>query len=165
MPKLAIYVPKKDMKEIDRWRKKINFSRVFMRALQHEIRDHQRTLESTDDQLSTAARHYRRKLTEGADTLLDLGYRLGSRHMLDCHLEPETIRRLLTLEDRETLSTEDRELIEAILDSQLQTLVQDAHQLGFNDQAHPEFLTDAFRGYIKGVAAAWAQVCAEMKEL
>ena len=75
------------------------------------------------------------------------------------------IRRLLTLENQETLSAEDRELIEAILDNQLQTLVRDAHQLGFNDQAHPEFLTDAFRGYIKGVAAAWERVCTEMKEL
>ena len=33
MPNLAIYVSKKEMRHIDRWRKKINFSRVFMRAL------------------------------------------------------------------------------------------------------------------------------------
>ena len=44
MPKLAIYVPKKAKKEIDRWRKRINFSQMFMRALEGEIRELQLSL-------------------------------------------------------------------------------------------------------------------------
>ena len=63
MPKLAIYVTKKAKKEIDRWRKTINFSQVFMRALEHEIRGRERSLAADDSELAPAARHYRQQMS------------------------------------------------------------------------------------------------------
>ena len=82
MPKLAIYVPKKDMKELDKWRKTINFSQVFMMALMDEIHQRSRTPAAGADQLTAAAQHYRRELAGSASPMVDLGYQLGSRKVL-----------------------------------------------------------------------------------
>ena len=73
MPKLAIYVPKKAKKEIDRWRKRINFSQVFMRALENEIRELQRAIDADDgesDDRSTTLRD--RQLAGDRESLVSL---------------------------------------------------------------------------------------------
>ena len=37
MVKIGIYIPDERMKDIDRWRKKLNFSRIFMEAFDRAI--------------------------------------------------------------------------------------------------------------------------------
>ena len=74
MPKLAIYVPKKDMRQIEKWRKKINFSRVFMRALLAEIRERERAGKPSkkgEKQMVEAAAHYRQELVAQGSVALD----------------------------------------------------------------------------------------------
>ena len=165
MPKLAIYVPKQAKKQIEKWRKTINFSQVFMRALEGEIRERQRSLEVGDDQLTAAARHYRRQLTANADALVDLGHQLGTRLVLDCQLEPDTIHRLVGLAARAELSPEDRGVVEEVLGKQARKLAEEAGGLGYHEQSHPGFQADLYRGVVLGVTAAWERVCAEMNQL
>ena len=165
MPKLAIYVPKKAKKQIEKWRKTINYSQIFMRALESEIHERQRSLEAGSDLLTAAARHYRRRLTESADALLDLGHQLGTRLVLECRFEPETIHRLAELTTRKELSLQDREMIETELGKQADQLIEEAAGLGYHEQSHPGFRADLYRGVVLGVAAAWKQVCEEMNQL
>lgn len=165
MPKLAIYVPKTAKKQIEKWRKTINYSQIFMRALEGEIRERQRSLESGDDRLTIAARHYRRRLTESAEALLDLGHQLGTRLVLECQLEPDTIHRLADLASLEELSFQDRETVEKELGKQADLLAKEAAELGYHEQSHPGFRADLYRGVVLGVAGAWKQVSAEMNQL
>ena len=77
MPKLAISDPKKAKKEIDRWRKRIKFSQVFMRGLKNEIREFQMAIDADDSQLTTVAQHYRRRLAGDRDALVSLAHAEG----------------------------------------------------------------------------------------
>ncbi|OHB81105.1 MAG: hypothetical protein A2W31_15035 [Planctomycetes bacterium RBG_16_64_10] len=163
MPKLAIYVPKKDMREIEKWRKKINFSRVFMQALRREIADRSRFVEAREEQVAVAAAYYRRRLMEDSARLVDIGYRLGSRHVMDCRLAPETIRRLLEIDDLETAQPEDLVAVEQALGKGIDEVNQLARQHGFDEASHPAWRLAVYRGYLTGVAAAWKRVCEYMQ--
>lgn len=162
MPKLAIYIPKKDMREIDRWRKKVNFSQIFMTALRKEIRDRSRTVGGSDGQLSKAAEHYRESLDADFGSLIEGGYQLGASDVLDCRLEVQVIRQLLPLSEKEALDGGDvKAVCEAIGDkSRLEKLAQ---QQGVENRATPTWRELLCRGYAKGVAEAWEQVCQQMQ--
>ena len=115
MPKLAIYVPKQAKKEIDRWRKRINFSQVFMRALESEIRELQRAVDADDSQLTAAAQHYRRQMADGREMVGSLGHTEGVRLVLECRLDSEAIQTLAKWSEEPGLDGQQRERIGELL--------------------------------------------------
>jgi len=165
MPKLAIYVPKPQMRELEKWRKKINFSQVFTRAVMQEIRDRTRLTEESADDVANAARHYKRLLSSsaGSEEVVAAGHRLGTRHVLDCHLSPEVLRRLMDC--NEHLSDDDVEAIEKAIGDDKKSLTDVLQDEGHNDDSYPTWRFDAYRGYLKGVADAWQRVREQMKAL
>jgi hypothetical protein len=162
MPKLAIYVPKKDMREIERWRKRINFSQVFMKALSQEIRDRSRMVEAPEEKVAAAADYYKRKLAEGSASLVDVGYSLGAGHVVECQLAPETIRGLLEIEELDSLTTGDLTAIEAAIGKDKKTVADLLQEQGYSDESHPMWRVAFYQGYVRGVTEAWKQVCEQM---
>jgi hypothetical protein len=157
MPKLAIYIPKKDMRELDRWRKKINFSQVFMTALRREIRDQTRNSSAPSDELARAAVHYRRSLAEEVGSVGDTAYQLGSADVLQCRLTVPVIRSLLELANLETLSADEIEsTVEAMGGNEALEAIAEKH--GVDDRTDLTWRELACRNYIKGVVDVWAQV-------
>ena len=165
MPKLAIYVPKREMREIEKWRKKINFSQVFMSALLKEIRERSRIVTGNADELTAAAAFYRRKLAENSHNLVDFGFELGSKHVIGCCLSPDAIRRLLGLQELESADSESIQLIETGMASDMQLMNEHAQKQGYTEHTHPRWKLEVYRGYVKGVAAAWKRVCEEMESV
>ena len=165
MPKLAIYVPKKEMKEIERWRKRINFSQVFMRALRREINDRSRVPESEAEQLVVAALHYKRKLSDNSKSLVDYGYRLGSQHVVGCQLTPESIRRILEIADFDSVTADDISAIDEAVGADLASMDKMRKEQGIDAESHPTWKHEVYRGYVKGVLDAWKQVCEAMKTI
>jgi hypothetical protein len=164
MPKLAIYVPKKDMKEIDRWRKKINFSRIFMNALAREIRERSRSVEASKDKLAAAAEHYRQQLIENAAPLTDFGYRLGSDQVLNCRIEASAIGQLAAIKDPQALSSDEIQVLEQCLgDAPEKQMEQFCSEKGFDEQSYPVVRRAIYHGFIKGVLDAWREVCQQIK--
>lgn len=165
MPKLAIYVPKQQMRELDKWRKQINFSKVFMRAVMQEIRDRTQFGEESSDEVANAARHYKRMLSAsaGSEEVIAAGHRLGTRHVLDCRLAPETLRSLMDCQ--EPLSDDDVKTIEKAIGDDKKSLVDVLRGEGFDDDTYPTWRSDAYRGYVKGVSDAWKRVREQMKSL
>ena len=164
MPKLAIYVPKKDMKQIEKWRKKINFSRVFMSALNREIRERTRNCEAATEELSLAATHYKAQLADITEPLVDLGYRLGTDQVLGCGQSAEAIVRLISIDEND-IQPDDRQLLEAALKDNTQRVESFLRDNNFDDQSHPTWRNAVFRGYLKGVRDTWRRVCDEMNAL
>lgn len=160
MPKLAIYIPKKDMRAIEKWRKQINFSQVFMRALMQEIR--RRSVAAPNNKLAAAAQYYQSKLAESSDSLIEYGHQMGTSHVLDCGLPPELIRRLLDIRAAGTVRREDFSVIEQAIGTQMIQIQDFAEKSGFDDGSHPTWRSSIYEGYVEGVAAAWKRVCEEM---
>ena len=117
MPKLAIYIPKKDMREIDKWRKKINFSRIFMQALHKEIRELSHEAKSPQDKVAAAARFYKEKLIEKSGDLLEFGNQLGRDKVMECKLSPEVILQIVEIREHDSLDADDTAVIEKALKS------------------------------------------------
>lgn len=162
MPKLAIYVPKKEMRAIDAWRKKINFSQVFMRALQEEIaRQSRRTAPLPADRLTAAAEHYRQQLQETEGAVQEHGFSCGQADVLECRLPAPSIREVIGLAEGDP---EVCQQVFELLGPQAKEVEAFAASLGHTDQTAPTW-RDAFcRGYQEGVESAWRQVCARMTE-
>lgn len=164
MPKLAIYVPKRDMREIDKWRKKINFSQIFMQALMREIEERSRVVSGSDEKVSRAARHYRSKLEDGHQHLSDFGFRLGSDAVLNCRLSPEIILRLQQVGDVDCPTESDHEAIEQALRGCREQIDEFAQRHKIKDETHPLWRAAITSSYLKGVGAAWKRVCAQMRQ-
>jgi hypothetical protein len=164
MPKLAIYIPKTEMREIDKWRKKINFSRVFMQALQQEIQRRSRSLEVGQDKLEAAASHYRRELSADATPLSEFGYQLGSSHVLDCRLQTGEIRRLLRAAEGD-LSGEDIAVADKAISADMAKAESFAREHEFTEETCPDWRRIVLSGYVQGVADAWREVCRKMASL
>ena len=162
MPKLAIYVPKKEMKLIDKWRKRINFSQVFMRALQKEIQQQTQKVKGGQDQWTRAAKYYRQMMTDSSQAVVDFGFDLGSRHVLDCQLSPETILRLHELSKREALTSQDFALIKSEIDGDREGIDRFLNDKGYDVNTFPIAREELCRGYVRGVADAWKKVCEKM---
>jgi hypothetical protein len=166
MPKLAIYVPKKDMRQIERWRKKINFSRVFMRALMAEIHERERAGKSSkkgEKQMAEAAAHYRQELVaQGSLALDDEAYQLGFNQVVQCHLSAESIRAMLLLQDKDEWAGDERQRVKESLGDGQDRLLAVAREHGFDESSRPVWETSVLRAYTKGVADAWRRVCEEM---
>ncbi len=163
MPKLAIYVPKEEMRQIEKWRKRINFSQVFMRALAVEIRERSRGARASGDQVAAAADFYKRKLAANCQPLEDAAFQLGSKHVLDCRLSPEQILRINGLADAESLSKDDVAELEGAIGDDKKNIDAAFKKLDLDEQSFPAWRQVAHRGYAKGVAAAWKQVCERMR--
>ena len=164
MPKLAIYVSKQDMKSIERWRKRINFSRVFISAVFEEVRRLERTADAPEGKLAAAADYYRSKMTEGASPMTDFGFELGTVQVLECQLSPEAIRRLLELRTMGFDAAEERKALEQSLAGGLGKLERFAKEHGFTDESYPTWREAAYQGYLDGIASAWEKVCVKMRE-
>jgi len=165
MPKLAIYVPKKAKKEIDRWRKRINFSQMFMRALEGEIRELQRAVDADDSQLATAAQHYRRQMADDREVVVSLGHTEGARLVLECQLDPKAIQTLVKWSDESELDGQQRERIGEFLGENRDALRKSAKTLGYRPETHPGLENDLFHGVVRGVTDAWGRVCEQMNQL
>ncbi len=165
MPKLAIYVPKQQMRELEKWRKQINFSQVFTQAVMQEIRERTQLKQESGDEVTNAARHYKRMLSAspGSDEVTAAGHRLGTRHVLDCRLAPETLRRLM--ECQKQLTEDDTKAVEKAIGDDKQALIDVLSGEGFDDDSYPTWRSDAYRGYVKGVTDAWHRVRDQMKTL
>ena len=161
MPKLAIYIPKKEMRVIDKWRKRINFSQVFMQALAQEIRHRSRIVDSDKGRLQAAAQFYKRKIAEDSQSLVDFGHQLGYRQILDCQLPPDTIRRLVQLRQSEDWQEEDLKLVEQTLGKE-NLDAADALVKGDENLQKAAMQHVVFRGFVEGVADAWQQICDQM---
>jgi len=164
MPKLAIYVSKQDMKSIERWRKRINFSKLFIHAVFDEMRRLERSVTAPEGKVAAAADYYRSKMSQIAGPLTEFGFELGAAHVLDCKLSPEVIRKLLEVRNVGVEAAEDRKLIEQTLGEDLRNVEQFANDHGFREETFPTWRTAAYRGYLDGVAAAWEKVCLKMRE-
>jgi hypothetical protein len=162
MPKLAIYVPKKDMREIEKWRHSINFSRVFMAALSHEIRRRSRTPQAAQDKISAAADFYRSQLAEDCEPLVDFGYRLGTEHVVNCRLTAGTIGKLAALRDAEMLDEKQTKLVQQALSDDQGEVDKFCDDHGFEKRACPTRHLAVHKGYVTGVADAWQEVCKHM---
>lgn len=159
MPKLAIYVPKDEMKLVDKWRKKLNFSQVFMRALQQEIQSRSRVVRAGKDQVAAAAEHYRQQLSQTSQSLVDFAFEVGSEQVLNCQLTAESIQRLLTLAGAEALDESGLELINESLGSErtrVETFLKENH---YDEERYPTARREIAKGYLQGVAQAWKKVC------
>ena len=165
MPKLAIYVPKQAKKEIDRWRKRINFSQVFMRALENEIRELERAVEADDSQLTAAAQHYRRQMADDREVAISLGHAEGARLVLECRLDQEAIQTLVKWSEEPELDGQQRGRIGELLDKDGDALRKSAKKLGYRPESHPGLEGDLFRGVVRGVTDAWGRVCEQMNQL
>jgi hypothetical protein len=165
MPKLAIYVPKKDMREIEKWRRKINFSQVFMRALGQEIRRQSRKPTAAKDKISAAAAFYRGQLAENSEPLVDFGYQLGTDHVVNCRLTAATIGKLVALKDAEMLDEQQTKLVKKSLGDAHIVVDKFCDDHGFDQRAYPNRQLAVYRGYLAGVADAWQEVCKHMKSV
>lgn len=163
MPKLAIYVPKKQMREIDRWRKKINFSQIFMKALSQEIAERSRDVSAADGELTAAAEFYRNKLAETSGPLIDIGFELGSRQVIDCQLSPEMILRLLKIDDVGTANEDELSALEEAIAPHAGRIDEFRQTHGYDERSYPNWRAVVQTGFLKGVAAAWQRVCERMK--
>jgi len=162
MPKLAIYVPKAEMKKIDRWRKKINFSRIFMQALAREIRVQSGKVATGDDRVVAAARHYRDQLAHDEAPLAEHGFQLGADAVLECRLDPERIRELVDLSTTDSDSTTISEQVSLAMGKSASHLGKFARQHGYSDETHPMWEQSIYEGYLDGVKSAWSRVCEAM---
>ena len=163
MPKLAIYVPKQEMKKIDRYRKKLNFSKIFMRALSREISELSRGQDVSQDQVVAAAAHYRRQLADDQDQMREVGYQLGSDDVLACRLEPGVIRRLVSAASQDG-GPDPSEIMSELMPDDLARLEESGREQGYDENTLPVWRRYAFEGYVEGVAAAWQQVCRAMAQ-
>jgi hypothetical protein len=155
------------MREIEKWRRKINFSQVFMTALGHEIRRRSRRPTAAKDKISAAADFYRSQLAERCEPLVDFGYQLGNDHVVNCRLTAQTIGKLVALKDSESLDEKQAKLVKQAL-SNVQGDVQgdvdkfcDDH--GFEKRACPTRNLAVYQGYVTGVSDAWQEICKHMK--
>ena len=162
MPKLAIYIPKEEMRRLEKWRKRINFSRIFMQALEQEIREQTRMADVADGKLVAAAKYYQRKLSESCQPLVDAGFELGTARVLRCRLTPEQIRQLLEISEQDEYSDESVVELEKVIGDDHKRLAKTFQKLGFDEQSFPTWRRMAYRGFVQGVAAAWRQVCERM---
>ena len=159
MPKLAIYVPKKEMVELEKWRKKINFSKVFMRAVMGEIRDRRRK-SKPNEKAAAAARHYRKQLSAESESLEDAGFRLGSSHVMACRLTIQQIRDIQSIDQSESLPAEGAKQIEKWIGNDVHKMDS---ALKDSDESSRQALKNLFmRAYVKGVLASWREVCDQM---
>lgn len=158
MPKLAIYIPKDEMRVIEKWRKKINFSQVFMRALHEEIRDRSRRVSTDKEKVQAAAVHYKKMLAASDEPLVDAGFRLGSDHTIGCRLDPETVHRVLQIAEKDELTGVDMETIRKALGADTKQIDKLGQQHPIDERLQPRWRFRVYYGYAKGVAAAWKKI-------
>jgi len=166
MPKLAIYVPKSDMKQIERWRKKINFSRVFMRALMTEIREREQAEKSSEpDRLTQAVAHYRQQLSEeGSEQLHDRAFEMGFAAVLDCRFSADVLRRISKLSEQDEWAEADWTFLCEMAEGDHQKLLERAEQASLDSSGSTIWETAAMRGYAKGIQQGWQQVCDQLED-
>lgn len=162
MPKLAIYVPKQEMREIERWRKTLNFSRIFMKALRQEIQRRTQLAGVGGDEVAKAAEHYRQLLADDDHGPEELGHQLGRTHVLECKLTPSEIRSVLRLQGRSDWTEDEEKLVRRLAGGKNQ-LSQMATNREWTQQSHPTWEASLLNGYVEGVAAAWERVCEHLR--
>ena len=162
MPKLAIYVPKKEMRKIERWRKRLNFSQIFMRALHKEIQEQSRVVKADNDQIAKAAAYYKQMMAESSQSLLDFMHTLGGDQVLSCQHTPADIRRLVDLRDEDSLSQGDERFAMEMYEVDRARIDEFLRENGYNAQAVAATRPEICRAYLQGVATAWEQVCERM---
>ncbi len=162
MPKLAIYVPKDEMKIVDKWRKKLNFSKIFMRALQQEIQNQSRKVKSPKDKIAAAAEHYKSELSRNSKSLVDFAFELGSGHVLNCRLDAHLLRQLLEIADPNNLNKQQHKLVYDALVGNRREIKAFLHSHGYDVEKFPTVHEQIARGYVQGVAAAWKQIREKM---
>ena len=170
MPKLAIYVPKKEMRHIDRWRKKINFSQVFMRALGAEIeRLESKGGDDGPDRLAMAATHYQQAMSEHqSDSLTARASQIGCDHVLSCDLSPTTILSLIALYERDSetgLTPNQRDQIREMIGDQYEVLRTAAERDGLLTQSAQDWEQVAYEAYLQGVCEMWRKVCEKIDQM
>ena len=160
MPKLAIYVPKQEMKKIDRWRKKINFSRVFMQALSREIERKSRDLAVDGDRVAAAAAFYGNKLANDLGPVRKFGSELGSEDVIECRLSATDIQRIVAAPSDQT--EQGWQVVETATQRHMRRIKKFAEQQKMGDLTNPGWRSHVFEGYVEGVRATWEEVCAVM---
>lgn len=154
MPKLAIYVPKKQMKLVERWRKRINFSQVFVKALMVEIEARSQPRHEYD----AAAEYY--ATVPSADAAAGWGRQLGNAHVVDCKIAREDLAQLVRLAEEDELNAEHRRTVRKQI-KRLEDADRVCEKLASFCTSKEEMArveADFMAGYLRGVAAAWAEV-------
>lgn len=164
MPKLAIYVPKREMKKIDRWRKKLNFSQIFMQALAREI-DRQSQPRAAGARLAAAAAHYGEQLSGDLSHLRAFGIKLGAADVMDCRLTIPEIKAILGL-----VETDDGKKVipaqarDGAWKHHKKVISSFGEKQKIDDIHHPGWRRSLHDGYVEGVQSAWDEVCRVMNE-
>lgn len=171
MPKLAIYVPKKQMKVIEKYRKRLNFSQIFMQALEAEIG--KQSPGPGEDRLAKAAAFYKQQMSQREGSVVDYGLDLGRQHVLDCDLSLETLNSLLEIARKDAPSDQDYGEIQAAMGKDWRRCEGFLETQGFapadspSEEDNAAFVAAAReldRGYVRGVAETWQQVSEQMKD-
>jgi len=165
MPKLAIYVPKKDMRNIERWRKKINFSQVFMRALGEEIKNRSRKVRAEDAKLTAAAQHYQALLQQAVEPLVEFGYQLGTFQVVECRLPADIISELLAVEKRSAKGAKELATIGLAIENDKERIEKFLEEHGYDERSRSTWRESIYKGYLAGVSDAWQKVCEHMQPL
>ncbi|MFP6613927.1 MAG: hypothetical protein VB875_15055 [Pirellulales bacterium] len=165
MPKLAIYIPKKNMKLIEKWRKQVNFSKIFMAALDREVKNRSRKVGTKKEKIAMAAEHYKTRLVEDSTVLVDFGYQLGVDDVLECRLETETINKLLNVSEFDDLATDDIPLVTTANKNRAAQIDQFGQTHGYQDHSNPTWRHAVYTGYLKGVSDAWNKVCEQLTSM
>jgi len=166
MPKLAIYIPKKEMKLIDKWRKRLNYSQIFMQALQKEIERIGRSADSSvvqehDRRIADAADYYRPCVAREPVSLGQFAYEMGWNHVMNCQIARDQLHVLVALEGSEELTPAQFRLIKHEVGADLTQVDQFMEENAIN--ARSQIVREEFgRGYVHGVAEAWRKVAALM---
>lgn len=161
MPKLAIYVPKAEMKLIEKWRKRLNYSQIFMKALQEEIRRQRAKKESTRRKSSAAAsdvvraaNFYKSRLNQSDESLDELGKRMAREQVLACSIPVDVVQQLVRLCDKDELTRDDMLLIKRQIEHT--SLAADARLNDFDTKSED---MEAFsRAYLQGTADTWQEI-------
>jgi hypothetical protein len=165
MPKLAIYIPKKDMKLIEKWRKQVNFSKIFMAALDREVKSRSRKVGAKKDKVAMAAAHYKSRLVEDSTVLVDFGYQLGVDDVLECRLETETIDKLLNIAEFDDLKHDDLNLVSGANKGRTKQIDKFGQTHGYQKHSNPTWRHAVYTGYLKGVSDAWSKVCEQLTSM
>ena len=136
-----------------------------MKALMAEIkvRERQSSRSASKNDLTSAAEHYKSVLVKEESSLTDVGYQLGSQHVLQCVLSPSTIREILRIQDSGQWTAFDQQIVRDAIGKDTNTVGKAAEAANGEEEALVWKLS-MLRGYVAGVAEAWQQVCKQINE-
>ncbi|MCR4412807.1 MAG: hypothetical protein NUV77_10325 [Thermoguttaceae bacterium] len=152
MAKIGVYVPDEKMPEVEKWRDKINFSRVFMDAFQREVRT-QQMLQVSQNELENVVNRLRREFDEHFQAGKEAGLGCGTAWAKD----EAYLRQFRELCDPP-------EGADPLEENDFFRIVGECYEAFVDDQCkesgldRPAYVAGYIEGFIEGARAIWVQV-------